>query len=650
MGVSMLTKIITILSSRLLLPILGAILALMITQVAVSLWVTQNSVDTLVQRVLSSLDEASQQTLSSLENSQSKINNAVESLSEQATQSLSQTMSQELKAEKVNVETLLVGSVQDTAKAMADLMALVAPNAIWDNDSPKLTQLVMDLHRNEQVLFARYYGRDGNPLTRFLDKRIDKVNELASKGEGKKTFDRVLDAAKKDPSVFMIEVDINPRGAVIGRFVLGVTNQKALEASQAVDEHFTSIVSSSKARVKEAINSESKATKDAVFEAIDASHAIALNTEKRMREEIDQSADMLMDSLSAVLVGLGFLIIILLVSVFSIRVINKINILTDSLKELSEGEGDLTQRINISSQDEIGAMAEAVNLFIKKTQELVSQANSSADEVVGHLTQLNSVSSKVAGAANRQEEKVSQVSSSMTDMVHTIHVVSERIQDNLTNVDSIRTAAVDAGRSSDKVRQAISDMVADVQTATDTVNSVSDLSGQIESVLDMIRAIAEQTNLLALNASIEAARAGDAGRGFAVVADEVRNLASKTQQSTVDIQKQISALQAAVKQVVNSISEASGRASQGIDCINESDEQIQNMSKAVQNLYDLTNDIAAMAEEQSQVSAGINHSLEDISRETQVTGQAVGQNRHCVESLNKTAQGLKLTLSRFKIN
>ena len=580
----MFSRIKTILTSRLLLPILATILAVIIAQVAISLWVTQRSVDTLVHQVLTSLSGANEQTVNSLDASQQKITAAVGRLSEEATQSLSQTLSQQLKTEKSNVEGLLMGAVQDTAKSMAELMALAAPNAIWDNDSPTLTRLVMDLHRNEQVLFARYYGKDGNPLTRFLDKRIEKVNELAKKGEGDRTFERVLDAARKDPSVYLVEVDINPRGAVIGRFVLAMTNQKALDASAELDNRFTALVSESKDIVKESIVSESQATKDAVAEAIAASHAIALETSDALQADIDQSADQLLDNLSLVLIVLGVLIIILLISVFSIRVINKINILTDSLKELSEGEGDLTQRITVSSRDEIGAMAEAINLFISKTQDLVSRANDAADDVVKHLAELDSVAGKVAGVADSQEEKVSQVASSMKDMVHTIHEVSERIQDNLRNVDDIRSASMDAGRSSEQVRQAISDMVSDVQNATSTVGSVSDLSKQIESVLDIIRAIAEQTNLLALNASIEAARAGDAGRGFAVVADEVRSLASKTQQSTVDIQKQISALQNAVKQVVSSISQASGRAEQGIECINESDEQIQQMSNSVQNL------------------------------------------------------------------
>jgi methyl-accepting chemotaxis protein len=646
----MFSKIKTILTSRLLLPILATILAVIIAQVAVSLWVTQRSVDTLVHQVLTSLSGANEETVNSLDASQQKITAAVGRLSEEATKSLSQTLSQQLKTEKSNVEGLLMGAVQDTAKSMAELMALAAPNAIWDNDSPTLTRLVMDLHRNEQVLFARYYGKDGNPLTRFLDKRIEKVNELAKKGEGDKTFERVLDAARKDPSVYLVEVDINPRGAVIGRFVLAMTNQKALDASAELDNRFTALVSESKDIVKESIVSESQATKDAVAEAIAASHAIALETSDALQADIDQSADQLLDNLSLVLIVLGVLIIILLISVFSIRVINKINVLTDSLKELSEGEGDLTQRITVSSRDEIGVMAEAVNLFISKTQDLVSRANDAADDVVKHLAELDSVAGKVAGVADSQEEKVSQVASSMKDMVHTIHVVSERIQDNLRNVDDIRSASMDAGRSSEQVRQAISDMVSDVQKATSTVGSVSDLSKQIESVLDIIRAIAEQTNLLALNASIEAARAGDAGRGFAVVADEVRSLASKTQQSTVDIQKQISALQNAVKQVVSSISQASGRAEQGIECINESDEQIQQMSNSVQNLYDLTNDIAAMAEQQSQVSEGINHSLSDISLETQETGQAAVRNKESVQALSKTATGLKHTLSRFKIS
>lgn len=172
----MLSQLIRHLKSRLLLPILITVLVVIVLQVMISLFVTQRSVDVLVDRVLATLATGDQQIRAGLDDAQQQIKQATKSLSEGAESALENTLTEQLNQEKRQVEELLVASVQDTANAMANLMALVAPNAIWDGNSPELTRLVNDLHRNEMVLFARYYDREGKPLTRFLDKRQEKIS------------------------------------------------------------------------------------------------------------------------------------------------------------------------------------------------------------------------------------------------------------------------------------------------------------------------------------------------------------------------------------------------------------------------------------------------------------------------------------------
>ncbi|MEH6576085.1 MAG: methyl-accepting chemotaxis protein [Amphritea sp.] len=637
------------LKSRLLLPILVTVLVVIGLQVLISLLVTQRSVDVLVDEVLGTLVAGDKEIAVSLDRSRSEIGLAIDNLSLNAEEALNTTLTQQLGEEKKQVESLLVESVQDTAKAMANLMALASPNAIWDGDSPTLTRLVSDLHRNEMVLFARYYDIDGKPLTRHLDKRKPVIKQLIAAGEGRRTFDKVLSAARKDPSVYVVEVDINPRGAVIGRFILGVSNVKAREASEALSQRFNQLIANSKENVRDAVTVEAQVASQAVTGAIAATNQISENTSKATRIAIDDSSDQLISDLSIVLVALGALIIVLLTLVFSSRVVSKINLLIDGLKELAEGEGDLTRQIDIRCNNEIGDMAAAVNQFITKTRDLVIQTNQAAEQVTSHLRDLNQGSLSADGAMGRQEEKMEQVAVAMSEMVDTIQQVAERIQGNLMNVDAIRGAANDASNISTDVRLAITNMEQEVKDAAQTVDNVSSLSAQIESVLDIINGVAEQTNLLALNAAIEAARAGDSGRGFAVVADEVRSLASKTQHSTESIHNQIAELQSGVSNAVNVISRACDQAQQGIASINRSDQQIQGMTTSIQSLFDLTNDIAAMAEQQSQVSESINHSLTDVNHETKVTSEAVSSNSNLVLELDQTVGELKQTLGRFKV-
>ena len=219
-----------ILTSRLLRPILLAVVIVSVLQAVIMLSMTNTSVSNLVDKVVSTLNQGNQEMSGKLDTAGSEVGAAIERLSAGATTALNTTLTQQLTTEQAQVEQLLVNSVQDTAKGLAELMALVSPDAIWDNDSGELTRLVRDLHRNESVVFARYYNADGNPLSRYTDKRNPKVKELISKGEGRKSFDKLLSGARKDPSIYIVEIDINPKGAVIGRFILGVTNQKALDA------------------------------------------------------------------------------------------------------------------------------------------------------------------------------------------------------------------------------------------------------------------------------------------------------------------------------------------------------------------------------------------------------------------------------------
>ena len=294
-------------------------------------------------------------------------------------------------------------------------------------------------------------------------------------------------------------------------------------------------------------------------------------------------------------------------------------------------------------------MAAAINQFISKTHGIVRQANTAVDDTGAHIQDMNQASEQTQSAVERQHQQVGQVSSAMSEMVDSIQQVAERIQENLANVDQIRQASNEASSISTSVKGSIETLAEEVRQATDVVSGVASYSEQIEKVLDIIKGIAEQTNLLALNAAIEAARAGESGRGFAVVADEVRALASKTQLSTEDIQRQIDELQNQAREAVTVIKNASGHAETGIEGIARSDKNLQSVTASVGRLFDFTNDIAAMAEQQSQVSNGVNKSIEHISQDAELASHSVQESAQASRALAATAESLKSTLAQFKI-
>ncbi len=636
-------------NSRLLRPVLIAVLVIVAVQVVTALQVTRSSVGVLVERVVSTLEQGGRELADGLDSSGGQVSGTIDRLSREAEAALTTTLQKQLSAEQQNVSQLLVSSVHQSAHAMADMMALASPEAIWDGDTPALTRLVRDLHRNSQVVFAAYFDVDGKPLTRYLNRADEKVKTLIKAGTGKGSLAKVRDAAGRDSEVYVYETDINPKGAVIGRFILGVSNKDALEASAALDQRFTRLIGAAGSEVQLAISHEADQARSVLRQSLVDTAELNRRIEQKSRDAIEDASSELLTSLTVALVVLGILLVLLLVILTAARILSKLVELTSELQDLAAGEGDLTRQIDIRSRDEIGDMAMAINRFISKTRDIVRQANRAADETSEHIGSMADATEEAQAAVRRQHQQTDQVSAAMNEMVGSVHQVAERIQQALSSVDQIRQASGDASDISSEVRQSIESLVAEVRRASEVVNHVASHSEQIEMVLDVIKGIAEQTNLLALNAAIEAARAGESGRGFAVVADEVRALASKTQLSTEDIQRQIDELQQQARGAVAVIQSASGHAETGIEAILRSDEQMQSVTLSVGRLYDFTNDIAAMAEQQSQVSSDVNSSVEQISRDAELTAQSVNRNSETSQALGGTAESLKTTLAQFRV-
>ncbi|WP_027858603.1 methyl-accepting chemotaxis protein [Marinobacterium jannaschii] len=637
------------LSSRLLRPILIAVTIIILLQISTLLFMTRGNISELVSQVSTTLDRGSIRLAERLSQAEAQTGAAIQRLSTDSERALSQSLQQQLSAEQQQVETLLVGAVQDSARSLAQLMALAAPVAIWDGNTPELTRLIRDLHRNPQVLFARYYDAEGKPLTRFLDRRKEKLKQLLRSGKGRGSMNKILDAAGRDPEVYVVDIEINPRGAVIGRFVLGMSNRNALQAAAELQQRFQALISESGQQVGQVINKESAQTQALLQQAISAASQLNEEVAAQTHTEIESRSAQLIADLTLLTVGLGILMLLLLVTLMTLRITRKLARLTAALQQLAEGEGDLTRQIDIDSRDEIGVMAAGINAFVAKTRQLVQQSNRAAAETVDQIVLIHQASADSRQAVERQNKEVAQVSHAMLEMITTIQQVAERIQYNLQNVDRIRQAGDEASQISAGVKQDIARLSEEVSGAAGVVNGVAHQTDQISQILEVINGIAEQTNLLALNAAIEAARAGDSGRGFAVVAAEVRDLASKTQGATEDIQHQIEALQGSVRGAVTVISDASHNAEASISAISNSDATIQSISGAVQTLYDLTNEIAAMAEQQSQVSGEINRNVEQISSEADRSACAVQQNAEVAARLEQLAASLQQTLGQFRV-
>ncbi|MBN0985803.1 methyl-accepting chemotaxis protein [Amphritea pacifica] len=322
--------------------------------------------------------------------------------------------------------------------------------------------------------------------------------------------------------------------------------------------------------------------------------------------------------LSLVIAALLIALFIIIGAFFSKLITRPIDSVAAVLKSIAEGEGDLTTRLPIASNDEVGELSRSFNQFIEKLQSIIQQ-------IVGLSGDLKTSADAAAESANNSMDEVKLQQDQITLVATSVEEMSAATQDIAANAENTSHAASESARFSQqgqavvmKARDSIGDLAGEVSTASQIILKLSEHSQQINSILGTIQGIAEQTNLLALNAAIEAARAGDNGRGFAVVADEVRSLSQKTTISTADIRNMIATLQSTMQQAVSIMASSEAMAQSSVEEANQAYEQLILITDSVNNISDMSAQIATATEEQSMVNSGI---AENTSRIKMIADQ-----------------------------
>ncbi|MDX1335401.1 MAG: methyl-accepting chemotaxis protein, partial [Gammaproteobacteria bacterium] len=298
-----------------------------------------------------------------------------------------------------------------------------------------------------------------------------------------------------------------------------------------------------------------------------------------------------------------------LTSLISMGISRPIRQAAMAMADIAQGEGDLTRRLDASGSDEISHLADAFNQFAEKVRQTVSNVAGVTVHLGASAEEMAAITQEAADSVSQQREQTEQVATAMNEMTATIQEVAR----NAAEAAGSATTALDQTERGQGVVQStihsISGLASEIERAAGVINDLEAQSLNIGSVLDVIRGIAEQTNLLALNAAIEAARAGEQGRGFAVVADEVRTLASRTQESTEEIQGMIESLQAGSQQAVKVMQESNVQAQTTVEQASEAGGALSDISSSVTTINDMNMQIANAAEEQGLVSEEVNRNV-----------------------------------------
>ena len=349
-----------------------------------------------------------------------------------------------------------------------------------------------------------------------------------------------------------------------------------------------------------------------------------------------------------VVLAIGAVVCFLMIVFFPGLITNPLRELLQRIRDIADGEGDLTRRVVVHSNDELGQLSKAFNAFLEQLQGLIRDVAESTLQVASAAEQMSAIAEGQEKLVNEQYMAVDQVSTAATEMSAAIHEVADNAH---STADAAREADRQGHSASDVVSATMNDLrrlAADVEEAAGVINNLEQDTDKIGGVLSVIEGIAEQTNLLALNAAIEAARAGEQGRGFAVVADEVRALAARTQDSTRDIQQMIQKLQSGTGQAVAVMQRGAQLAAQSVEKAGTTESSLNETSASVMRINDMAAQIAAACEEQSQTTEDIARNISGIRELSNQSAQSSQESRDASNVLARLAANLQQQVGRFK--
>ncbi|MCB1189497.1 MAG: methyl-accepting chemotaxis protein [Leptospiraceae bacterium] len=396
-------------------------------------------------------------------------------------------------------------------------------------------------------------------------------------------------------------------------------------------------VSKNEADIKDIIRTVQSGKGKAMMDEIREKFDTFINIETGLMESREKSTEKTVsstESITIVLIGISVILVFFLTLIITRSITRPLNHVVEIIGVIAE-KGDLSNRLKIDTDDELGKMSFSINSFIKKIQEIIKDISNRSQEINNSSKELFLSSESLSSGTEQMSNQSGNIASSVIEMNQNLQVVASSIEEMVSSIAEVAKQASDGERIANVANK-------EAMETTTIVNTLGENAQEIGKVIESISEIANQTNMLALNASIEAAGAGDAGKGFAVVATEVKELARQAAQASDDIKYRITTIQDNTEKTVKAI---------------------DNISKVIIQLNEISSSIASSVEEQSittkEISGNVNQSsiasnevaknIEGVASSTKIGAQDAEKVRKLAQDMDKMAKGLENIVKQFKI-
>jgi len=492
-----------------------------------------------------------------------------------------------LKAEQGAAQNRAYHRLLSKADIIGEFLAKTAPALIQASDFDTIREYQKMAAADEDIRYSAYLDPKGKPLLEYTipDSKINLMEK---------------------------SYEITWRGETLGSVLLGISR-----------EGVDNLIAESDARIEKEV--------------------------KKVKDTGDEATHKFIVVLSVGIVVVSLILAAGFVIMFNALVIRPTRETTERIRDLAAGGGDLTIRLPVKQDDELGELGMAVNDFITQLHSMITNIVTEVEQLAAQSTQLRSSGNALSMVADTQRLESSQVATSVTEMSASVHEVA-RNSNSAADATQEATEQASYGRTLvNETAQTIRELAKEVEDASMVIQQLAKDSHDIGSVLDVIKGIAEQTNLLALNAAIEAARAGEQGRGFAVVADEVRTLASRTQQSTQEIHKMIERIQTSANNAVTAMDKGCNQAQRTVEKATEADNALQEIRRTIESINAMNAQIATAAVQQSAVAEEININIESINSSSEKTATGSTHVAAASEQLSESSVRLQNLVTQFKV-